>query len=104
MLLEAVRRYRRDVSPRRGHPARSTLKKREAFLDARHVAVVIRGQNEDLIDPWLRVLSFWQEHRPLAALNYYATHPMSYYGRGHVSSDFCGLRKTAAGWPWRAKS
>jgi hypothetical protein len=24
------------------------------FLDARHVAVVIRGQSEDLIDIWLR--------------------------------------------------
>ena len=30
------------------------LKKRDAFLDARHVAVVIRGQSEDLIDSWLR--------------------------------------------------
>ncbi len=30
------------------------LKKRDAFLAARHVAVIIRGQNEDLIDPWLR--------------------------------------------------
>ena len=30
------------------------LKKRDAFLNARHVAVVIRGQNEDLIDGWLR--------------------------------------------------
>ena len=30
------------------------LKRRDAFLDARHVAVIIRGQNEDLIDGWLR--------------------------------------------------
>ena len=30
------------------------LKRREAFLEARHVAVVIRGQSEDLIDSWLR--------------------------------------------------
>jgi hypothetical protein len=27
---------------------------RDAFLDARHVAVVIRGQSEDLIDSWLQ--------------------------------------------------
>ena len=39
---------------RRGHPAAAKLGKREAFLTARHVAVVIRGQNEDLIDNWLR--------------------------------------------------
>jgi DNA-binding transcriptional LysR family regulator len=42
------------LAVRRGHPARNALKKRETFLDARHVAVVIRGQNEDMIDTWLR--------------------------------------------------
>lgn len=39
---------------RRGHPVGNRLKKRDGFLDARHVAVIIRGQNEDLIDTWLR--------------------------------------------------
>jgi DNA-binding transcriptional LysR family regulator len=39
---------------RRGHPAGTKLKTRETFLKARHVAVIIRGQNEDLIDGWLR--------------------------------------------------
>jgi DNA-binding transcriptional LysR family regulator len=42
------------LAVRRGHPATSKLKKREAFLQARHVAVIIRGQSEDLIDRWLR--------------------------------------------------
>jgi DNA-binding transcriptional LysR family regulator len=42
------------LAVRRNHPAGAKLKKREAFLAARHVAVVIRGQNEDLIDTWLR--------------------------------------------------
>ncbi len=42
------------LAVRRGHPAAAGLKKRNAFLAARHVAVVIRGQNEDLIDIWLR--------------------------------------------------
>ncbi|TWB98178.1 LysR family transcriptional regulator [Bradyrhizobium macuxiense] len=42
------------LAVRRGHPAGTRLKKREAFLAARHVAVIIRGQNEDLIDTWLR--------------------------------------------------
>ncbi|MGX9426782.1 MULTISPECIES: LysR family transcriptional regulator [Bradyrhizobium] len=42
------------LAVRRGHPVGARLKKCEAFLAARHVAVVIRGQNEDLIDGWLR--------------------------------------------------
>jgi hypothetical protein len=54
-----------------------------------------RADPEGLIDPMLKVLSFWNGERPLAALNYYATHPMSYYGDGRVSSDFCGLARDA---------
>ena len=42
------------LATRRGHPAGSRLSKREVFLAAKHVAVIIRGQNEDLIDRWLR--------------------------------------------------
>jgi DNA-binding transcriptional LysR family regulator len=42
------------LAVRRGHPVGTGLKKRDAFLSARHVAVVIRGQSEDLIDIWLR--------------------------------------------------
>jgi DNA-binding transcriptional LysR family regulator len=42
------------LAVRRGHPAGAKLGRREAFLKARHIAVVIRGQNEDLIDAWLR--------------------------------------------------
>ena len=42
------------LAVRRGHPVGGRLKRIETFLDARHVAVVIRGQNEDLIDMWLR--------------------------------------------------
>jgi DNA-binding transcriptional LysR family regulator len=41
------------LAVRRGHPAGSRLQRRDAFLAARHVAVVIRGQNADLIDDWL---------------------------------------------------
>jgi hypothetical protein len=52
-----------------------------------------RDEPEGLIDPWLKTLSFWNGMKPLAALSYYATHPMSYYGRGRVSSDFCGLAR-----------
>lgn len=53
----------------------------------------IRAEPEGLIDPWLKTLSFWNGTTPLAALHYYATHPMSYYGDGRVSSDFCGLAR-----------
>jgi hypothetical protein len=53
----------------------------------------VRAEPEGLIDPWLRTLSFWDGDRPLAALHYYATHPMSYYGDGRVSADFCGLAR-----------
>jgi len=53
----------------------------------------VRAEPEGLIDPWLKTLSFWNGAKPLAALHYYATHPMSYYGDGRVSSDFCGLAR-----------
>jgi hypothetical protein len=52
-----------------------------------------RAEPEGLVDPWLKTLSFWDGKRPLAALQYYATHPMSYYGDGRVTSDFCGLAR-----------
>ena len=42
------------LAVRRGHPVGAGLRKREAFLGARHIAVVIRGSSEDLIDTWLR--------------------------------------------------
>jgi DNA-binding transcriptional LysR family regulator len=42
------------LAVRRGHPVGAKLKRRETFLAARHVAVIIRGQSEDLIDTWLR--------------------------------------------------
>jgi hypothetical protein len=53
----------------------------------------VREEPEGLIDPWLRALSFWNDEQPVVGLHYYATHPMSYYGDGRVSSDFCGLAR-----------
>ncbi|HEY8336386.1 MAG TPA: LysR family transcriptional regulator [Tardiphaga sp.] len=41
------------LAVRRGHPAGATLKRRADFLKAKHIAVVIRGANADLIDNWL---------------------------------------------------
>jgi hypothetical protein len=46
-----------------------------------------------LIDDRLRTLSFWNEGRCLLECHAYATHPMSVYGRGEVSSDFVGLAR-----------
>ena len=42
------------LAVRRGHPMAAKLKRRETFLAARHVGVIIRGQPEDLIDTSLR--------------------------------------------------
>src|SRR5579872_1133586 len=53
----------------------------------------VRAQPEGLIDPWLKTLSFWDGDAPLAAVSCYATHPMSYYGKGGVSADFVGLAR-----------
>jgi hypothetical protein len=49
--------------------------------------------DEGLIDPWLKTLSFWNADEPLAAVSFYAVHPMSYYGQGAVSADFPGLAR-----------
>ncbi|OWK44326.1 hypothetical protein [Fimbriiglobus ruber] len=53
----------------------------------------IRDLPEGLIDPWLRTVAFYDKDVKLAACHYYATHPMSYYGDGRVSSDFVGLAR-----------
>jgi DNA-binding transcriptional LysR family regulator len=42
------------LAVRRGHPIGAKLSRRDVFLKARHVAVIIRGNNADLIDDWLR--------------------------------------------------
>ncbi|MBM4001012.1 MAG: hypothetical protein FJ297_15975 [Planctomycetes bacterium] len=48
---------------------------------------------DGLIDPWLKTIAFFDGENKLAACHYYATHPMSYYGDGRVSSDFVGLAR-----------
>ncbi|MSU49048.1 MAG: hypothetical protein EXS37_08190 [Opitutus sp.] len=48
---------------------------------------------EGTIDPMLRTVAFFDRGKKIAACHYYATHPMSYYGDGRVSSDFCGLAR-----------
>jgi hypothetical protein len=53
----------------------------------------LRAAPEGVIDPFLKTISFWDGERLVAALHYYATHPMSHYGKGGVSCDFCGLAR-----------
>ncbi|MFO0945755.1 MAG: hypothetical protein U1D30_07400 [Planctomycetota bacterium] len=53
----------------------------------------LRALPEGLIDPMLRTVAFYDGDARIAALHYYATHPMSYYGDGMVSSDFVGLAR-----------
>lgn len=53
----------------------------------------LRALPEGLIDPFLKTVSFWNGDKKLAALHYYATHPMSYYGDGIVSHDFAGIAR-----------
>ncbi|NPU65735.1 LysR family transcriptional regulator [Bradyrhizobium sp. 83012] len=57
------------LAVRRGHPAGRQLSRREAFLAARHVAVVLRGQGEDLIDGWLRSKG-WERRIALVVPSY----------------------------------
>jgi len=44
-------------------------------------------------DPFLKTLSFWDGDQAVAALHFYAVHPMSYYGKGGVSADFVGMAR-----------
>lgn len=48
---------------------------------------------EGVIDPMLRTVSFYDGERAIANLHYYATHPMSYYGKGIVNPDFVGIAR-----------
>lgn len=48
---------------------------------------------EGVIDPWMRLVSFWNGDTPIASLTYYATHPQSYYLQGGISADIPGLAR-----------
>lgn len=45
---------------------------------------------EGLIDPLLKTIALYSGQRKVVSSHYYACHPMSYYGDGMVSADFCG--------------
>jgi hypothetical protein len=54
---------------------------------------VVREMPIGLVDPWLKLISFWNGEKPIACLNCYSTHPMTYYGKGEVSWDFPGVAR-----------
>ncbi|MBL8829473.1 MAG: hypothetical protein JNM18_21010 [Planctomycetaceae bacterium] len=49
---------------------------------------------EGVIDPLLKMLTFFDGDRPIVSLSYYATHPQSYFGKGDVTAEFVGLART----------
>lgn len=53
----------------------------------------LRAEPVGVIDPQLRTVAFYSGDEKIAACHYYACHPMSYYGQGKVTPDFCGLAR-----------
>ncbi|MBK9168682.1 MAG: hypothetical protein IPM24_14605 [Bryobacterales bacterium] len=53
----------------------------------------IQALEPGLIDPWLRMLTFWNGDRPLCAVSVFAVHPITTYGKGGVSADFAGAAR-----------
>ncbi len=54
-----------------------------------------RAAPEGVIDPFLRMLSFWDGDRPVACVSYYAVHPTCNYGHGGISAEFAGRARAA---------
>jgi hypothetical protein len=50
----------------------------------------LRAEPEGLIDPWLRTVTLFDGEKPLVRMHYYASHPQSFYGDGHVHPDTPG--------------
>lgn len=48
---------------------------------------------EGVVDPMAQVVAFWDGEVPIAVMTYYATHPMSFYGKGGVNWDFPGYAR-----------
>jgi hypothetical protein len=55
----------------------------------------VRAMPVGTIDPQLKMISFWNGEKAIAALTYYATHPQSYYRTGLANPDFPGLARNA---------
>jgi hypothetical protein len=55
----------------------------------------LRAEPAGTIDPMVKLIAFYHDDEPIAALTYYACHPQSYYRTGLASSDFPGLAREA---------
>ncbi len=55
----------------------------------------VRALPVGTIDPQLKLITFWNGEKAIAALSYYATHPQSYYRTGMANPDFPGLARNA---------
>lgn len=53
----------------------------------------VRALPQGLIDPDLTAVTLFDGDQPVVTINHYATHPMSLYGHGRLSADFCGLAR-----------
>ena len=53
----------------------------------------LKAMPDGTIDPELKTIAFYSGAKRVACLHTYATHPMSHYGKGNVSSDFIGLAR-----------
>jgi len=69
-------------------------KVRETRWTATHNPAV-RAEPVGTIDPYLKSVTFYNGDNALAVVTYYATHPQSHYGEGHVSADFPGMARAA---------
>jgi len=82
--VERVASNRRILGPN----GRVILGRMSASRDPR-----AKEADEGVIDPMLKIVSFWDGETPLACLTYYATHPQSFYGKGDVTAEFVGLAR-----------
>jgi hypothetical protein len=48
---------------------------------------------EGVIDPEVKMVTFYEGDSPIVSLSYYATHPQSHFGLGDVTSEFIGLAR-----------
>jgi len=54
---------------------------------------VLIAAPEGLIDPWMRTITLLNRQHLIARLHYYASHPQSYYGQGHMNPDTPGIAR-----------
>jgi len=54
---------------------------------------VLIAAPEGLIDPWMRTVTLFNRQHPIVRLHYYASHPQSYYGEGHMNPDTPGIAR-----------